>query len=361
MATRAVAERLDLAALPKAELHIHFEASLRPGTAREWSKRYKRPMPGEGPFSGLGDFVVAYEGARDLIGSLGDLRRCAAELVLDASAQGVVWSEVHLIPPTYAGRLGREEGIIEAVLDGFAQGSDQAVAAARPSAAGLIIGVNRGLGSDPAERSLDLALRYSGHGVVGLGLAGDEANHPPSRFANLFRRAREGGLLSLPHGGEGARPENVRACVEELGANRICHGVRAVEDPEVVKLLVDHNVCLDVCPSSNVSLQVSPSLEQHQLMTLLDAGVRVSLGSDGSLFSGASANDEYVTAHTLMGLPPTTLAEIARTSIEASSCPSRCVHAPWRGSATGPRRQIASMARPPEVGVGRAREPPSAK
>lgn len=317
----ALTESLDLAALPKAELHMHFESSLRAETAREWSERYGLPMPQKGQFEGLGQFVIAYEAARDLVRSCDDLERAAAELVEDASAQGVVWSEVHLIPPTYGGRLGPEEGIVEAVLSGFALGAGRAGAAGRPSSAAIILGINRGLGLEAAERSLQLAVRYADHGVVGLGLAGDEANHPPSAFTGLFQRAREAGLRALPHAGEGAGAENVRACIEQLGASRICHGVRAVEDPTVVQLLLEHDVTLDVCPSSNVSLQVSPSLEQHQLRALLKAGVSVSLNSDGPLFSGATINDEYRLAHERIGVSRVALADIARNSIHASSCP----------------------------------------
>ncbi|SES31961.1 adenosine deaminase [Pedococcus cremeus] len=314
---------LHIASLPKAELHMHFESSLRPATASYWATRYGLPLPQEGPFQGLSDFVVAYEGARDLVRSLGDVRRAASELVRDAAAQGVVWSEVHLIPPTYAGRLGPEEGIVEAVLSGFADGSSQAAAeGARPSAAGLIIGINRGLGLEAAERSLALAMRYAGEGVVGLGLAGDEARFSASPFADVFRRGREAGLSALPHGGEGAGAESVRTCVEDLGATRICHGVRAVEDPTVVALLRERGVSLDVCPHSNVSLRVSPSLEQHQLIGLLEAKVKVTLNSDGPLFSGATVNEEYEAAHMKMGIRPDGLARIARTSIEVSACPS---------------------------------------
>jgi adenosine deaminase len=321
MATLSTGTQLDIGALSKAELHVHFEASLRLETAREWSTRSGLPMPEEGPFDGLGKFVVAYEAARDLIQSLDDLHRAAVELVEDASAQGVVWSEVHLIPPTYAGRLGPDDGILEAVLAGFEDGAERARAAGRTTSAGVIVGINRGLGSEAAERSLDLAVRYADRGVVGLGLAGDEANHPATRFADVFQRARGAGLRALPHGGEGSGAESVRACVEQLGATRVCHGVRAVEDETVLALLVEGGVCLDVCPSSNVSLQVAPSLKAHQLRALLDAGVRVSLNSDGSLFSGATVNDEYLHAHEHMGLGIDTLAQVARTSIEVSSCP----------------------------------------
>jgi adenosine deaminase len=311
---------LDVTALPKAELHMHFESSLRPSTVAEWAQRYGRRLPRQGPFDGLGEFVREYEVARDLVDSLDDLRRAAHELVEHASVQGVVWSEVHLIPPTYAGRLGPEEGIVEAVLDGFAAGARDTRSAGRPSAAAIILGINRGLPDDAASVSLDLALRFAGRGVVGLGLAGDEANNPPGRFRDLFNLARDAGLRSLPHAGEGGGPENVRVCVEQLAADRISHGVRAVEDRTVVDLLGERRVCLDVCPSSNVALGIAPSLAEHQLTALIDAGVPVTLNSGGSLFSGATVNDEYRIAHEVLGLDVATLASIARTSIEVSSC-----------------------------------------
>jgi adenosine deaminase len=306
----------DLLALPKAELHLHLEGAIRAGTARELAERYGRPMPRTGRFADLSEFVVAYEQARDLIGSLDDLRRVAAELLTTARENGVVWTEVHLIPPTYAGRLGPDEAVVEAVLDGLAAGSDDA------AGAGLIIGVNRMLPVEAAERSLELALAYRDRGVVGLGLAADEARFPAWLFADVFRRAADAGLPTVPHAGEGAGADSVRACVELLGARRINHGVRAVEDPAVVDLLIDRGVSLDVCPTSNVALQVAPSLEAHPLPALLDAGVPVSLNTDCPLFLDTSTADEYALASSAFGLGPDQLAAIARTSLETSSCPA---------------------------------------
>jgi adenosine deaminase len=306
----------DLLALPKAELHLHLEGAIRAGTARELAERYGRPMPRTGRFADLSEFVVAYEQARDLIGSLDDLRRVAAELLTTARENGVVWTEVHLIPPTYAGRLGPDEAVVEAVLDGLAAGSDDA------AGAGLIIGVNRMLPVEAAERSLELALAYRDRGVVGLGLAADEARFPAWLFADVFRRAADAGLPTVPHAGEGAGADSVRACVELLGARRINHGVRAVEDPAVVDLLIDRGVSLDVCPTSNVALQVAPSLEAHPLPALLDAGVPVSLNTDCPLFLDTTTFDEYALASSAFGLGPDQLAAIARTSLETSSCPA---------------------------------------
>lgn len=304
----------DLVALPKAELHLHLEGAIRVATARELAERQGREAPRSGRFRDLGEFVEAYEEARDLVGSLEDLRRVACELVQDAAANGVAWSEVHVVPPTYAGRLGPDEAVLEAVLDGLAAGAGD-------SAAGVIVGINRGLPLEAAWRSLRLALSYADSGVVGLGLAGDEVNHPAQEFAEVFARAREAGLKALPHGGEAAGPESVRACVEDLGASRVNHGVRAVEDPAVIDLLLERDVALDVCPSSNVALRVSPSLEAHPLPTLVDAGVRVTLSSDCPLFVGTSVNDEYALAYDVLGLDLEDLVEIAWTSLAVSSCP----------------------------------------
>ena len=302
--------------LPKAELHLHLEASIRATTAVELADHGGAPVPRAGPFRNLTEFVVAYEAARDLIRSLDDLRRVARELVEDAASQGTVWTEVHIIPPTYAGRLGPDEAILEAVLDGLRSGTSA------ESSAGVIVGVNRGLPLAAAAQSLALALRYRDVGVVGLGLAGDEANHPAEAFADIFARARGAGLPAVPHGGEGAGPASVRACVEVLGARRVNHGVRAIEDPAVLDLLVERQVCLDVCPSSNVALQVNPSLERHPLPALIEAGVAVSLNSDGPLFTGVPLLAEYENAHRRMGLSCQVLAQVARTSLIYSSCPA---------------------------------------
>ena len=306
----------DLLDLPKAELHLHLEGAIRPSTARELAERYGRPMPRTGRFTDLSEFVVAYEQARDLIGSLDDLRRVAAELLTTARENGVVWTEVHLIPPTYAGRLGPDDAVVEAVLDGLAAGSDDA------AGAGLIIGVNRMLPLPAAQRSLDLGLAYRDRGVVGLGLAADEARFPAWLFASVFGRAAAAGLPTVPHAGEGAGAQSVRACVELLGARRINHGVRAVEDPAVVDLLVERGVSLDVCPTSNVALQVAPSLAAHPLPALVAAGVPVSLSTDCPLFLDTTTVGEYALASSAFGLGPDQLAAIARTSLVTSSCPA---------------------------------------
>ncbi|MEU1599266.1 adenosine deaminase [Streptomyces sp. NPDC005708] len=306
----------DLLSLPKAELHLHLEGALRPSTAAELADAYGRPAPPVGPFAGLGEFVGAYEGARDLVGSLDDLHRIGRELVEDAAAQGVVWSEVYLIPPSYGGRLGPAEGILEAVLDGMRAGATE------DSAAGVIVGINRGLPMESARRSLELAVAFREAGVVGLGLAGDEAGHPPERFTELFREAREAGLPAVPHGGEGAGPASVRTCVQALGAHRISHGVRAAEDPRLLSELAERGVCLDVCPTSNTLLQVSSSLADHPLPAIMAAGVPVTVNSDCPLFCGTTLLEEYRRVQEWLALDAPALAHLAETSVRFSACPA---------------------------------------
>lgn len=303
----------DLRALPKAELHLHLEGAIRPSTAAELADRYGRPVPQTGRFANLTEFTVAYERARDLVGSLDDLRRIAREIVETARAQGVVWTEVHLFPSTYAGRLGPDEAVLDAVLDGLAAGADE------QSAAAVLLGVNRGLSLDAADRTVDLAASRLGSGVVGLGLAGDEANFPPDRFAGVFGRAAALGVPAMPHAGEAAGADSVRTCLDLLHAKRINHGVRAVEDPELVARLAEDEVCLDICPSSNVALNVVASLAEHPLAQLIAAGVPVSLGSDCPLFCSASLLDEYRTVADLLGVDA--VAAIAETSLRHSFCP----------------------------------------
>ncbi len=306
---------INLTGLPKAELHLHLEGAVRPATAAELADRAGRPLPEPGPFRNLSDFVLAYETARNLIASLDDLRRIARELVQDAAHAGVVWTEIHLIPPTYAGRLGPAQGVLEAVLDGVRAGTSKV------AGAGVIVGINRGLPLPAAEESLRLAIAYAGQGVVGLGLAGDEANHPAAAYASTFARAHDAGLRRVPHGGEGAGPDSVRSCVEDLHADRICHGVRAVEDPSLLDLLAHRQVCLDVAPTSNVALGVSPSWPGHPIRALLAAGIPVTLNSDCPLFLRTSINNEYRRAATDLGLDHRALTDIAETSLRRSSCP----------------------------------------
>ena len=187
--------------------------------------------------------------------------------------------------------------------------------------AGLMVSANRTLDPSDAVDQARLAVAYRDQGVVSFGLANYEAPFPPEPFAEAFRIARDGGLLSTPHAGEQLGPESVIGALNVLGADRIGHGVRAIEDPELVKRLADSSVCLDVCPTSNIVFSVFPSLDTHSLPALLNAGVRCSINADDPLFFGASLVDEYELCRRKLGFNDDRLAILARCSIEASGAP----------------------------------------
>jgi adenosine deaminase len=157
--------------------------------------------------------------------------------------------------------------------------------------------------------------------VVAFGLAGDEVNHPASRFTDLFARAAAHGLPTVPHGGEGAGAGHLRETVELLAPYRVCHGVRAPEDPAVVDLLRERGVCLDMAPLSNVLLQVVPELASHPLPVLMRQGVPVTVNTDIPLFTGVPLVEEYQRCADAWGLSDDEVVALARTSIERSFCP----------------------------------------
>jgi adenosine deaminase len=187
-----------------------------------------------------------------------------------------------------------------------------------------MVSADRTLDPSDAVEQARLAVRHTGHGgVVAFGLANDELLGPPGLFKEAFDVARDAGLLSTPHAGELDGPHSIVTAVEVLGADRIQHGVRAVEREGLPRRLADQQICLDVCPTSNVLLGVVPSLAEHPLPELLQAGVRVSVNADDPLLFGPGLLEEYELCQDAFGLDPLTMARIAASSIECSgACPN---------------------------------------
>lgn len=302
----------DLRKLPKAHLHVHLEGAARPATLAEFARERGAPGPVLSGYGDLTGFVAAYETARDLIGDLDALQRVAREVAQDALEQGCVWTEVHFAPFSYAGRLGSEEALLEAVLAGLSEPQRAGTGAA------VILGMNRADGPEVGARTCVLAERYVGRGVVGLGLVGDE-RHPGTPYAPLFARARDVGLLAVPHAGETQGPHTVLEAVEVLRADRIGHGITSISDPALTERLAQNDLCLDVCPTSNLRLGVADNWATHPVHRLLEAGVAVSLNSDDPTFFGADVAQEYATAAD-HGLP---VARIAAASLRYSAAPDR--------------------------------------
>jgi len=306
----------DLARLPKAHLHLHLEGAMRPATLAELAAEDGREVPPVRDFEGFAAFAGLYVAACEFVRDEGRLRRLVREVVEDAAADGVAWVEPAFYCPRYRDVWGSDEATIELVLDELAASGRRLGVGT-----GLIVAADRT--TDPAEAVglARVAASFAGRGVVGFGLANDETGWPPEPFAEAFAIARDAGLLSVPHGGELAGPESVRGCLDACGAHRVMHGVRAVEDPELLRRLADEGICLDVCPSSNVALSVVGSIHDHPLPALLDAGVRVSLNADDPLLFGPGILEEYRLCRDALGLDDPTLERIAVWSLEASGAP----------------------------------------
>ena len=308
----------DLRELPKAHLHLHLEAGQRPAMLRELLSRYAlpTPQPGDGTcdtFQRIANIVFRALHTPD------EYIRLVRELAEDARHQGAVWLEPAVwITRATARRIGVAD--IEAVLQLLIAAAADAHAATGVGI-GVMVASSRNHPPEEAVELARLAARYAGRGVVSFGLAGDEARGPAEAFGEAFGIARAAGLISAPHAGEHAGPASVRAALDVLGARRIEHGLRCLEDPALVQRLVDDGICLDVCPTSNVQLGVSPSLAEHPLPALLAAGVAVSLNADDPVIFGCDLLDEYELARRVFGLDDTALAAIAATSIRHSGAP----------------------------------------
>jgi adenosine deaminase len=305
-----------LATLPKAHLHVHLEGAMRPSTLFELCEAQGTDVPTiGGRYGTFADFQELYITARRSIASLDDLVRLVGEVVADAADDGAVWIEPAVHVAGYRA-FGSDDVILDALVD-----AGRRAAGATGIGVGWLVSVDRTLSPELAIEQATLAARYAGQGVVAMGLANDEAAAPPEPFGPAFAIARAAGIISAPHAGEHCGPESVRGALDALGADRIQHGVRVVEDPGLVDRLADEGVCLDVCPTSNVSLSVVSSLDAHPLPMLLEAGVSCSINADDPLLFGVGVLDEYVVCRERLGLDDTALASCARTSIDHSGAP----------------------------------------
>jgi len=189
-----------------------------------------------------------------------------------------------------------------------------------------------------------LAIRYKDAGVVALGLHNDEAGRPPDPYVEAFRLAKAAGLLATPHAGEFEGPASVRAALDLLHADRVQHGIRSVEDPDLLVELADRGTCLDVCPTSNVALSVVPDVARHPLPALLAAGVRCSINADDPICFGPGVLEEYELCRTAFGLDDAAVAGIARSSLRGGAAPDDVVAGAlagvdaWLGSGVGSGR-----------------------
>ncbi len=273
-------------------------------------------------------FQRLYDAARAVLREEDDIRRLLREVAEDEALDGSGWLEIQVDPSGYAAQFDGITAFLELVLDAAAEASKRSGVGI-----GLIVGANRSRHPLDAKVLARLAAQYVDKGVVGFGLANDERRGHARDFAAAFGIAERAGLLSVPHGGELLGADSVRSCVHDLRAQRIGHGVRCVEDPSVLADLVERQIPLEVCPTSNVALGVYPRPQDVPLTRLLDAGAIVALGADDPLLFGPRVAAQYDLARDIHGLSDARLAELARMSVHSSAAPGQVRERLLRGIA----------------------------
>jgi adenosine deaminase len=316
-----------LAALPKAHLHLHFTGSMRHRTVIELAEQQGIWLPDaltvEWPpelsaadEKGWFRFQRLYDLARTVLRTEASVRRLVVEAAEDEQAEGSRWLEIQVDPSGYAASFGGITAFTDLVLDAAREAT-----AATGVTVSLVIAANRIRHPLDARTLARLAAQYAGRGVVGFGLSNDERRGEALSFAKAFDIARSAGLLLTPHGGELRGPESVWSCLDGLGATRIGHGVRSVEDRLLVAHLADAGVTLEICPRSNVALGVYTDLAAVPLRSLFEAGVPIALGADDPLLFGSRLLDQYEAARCVHGFSDASLAELARMSVRGSTAP----------------------------------------
>lgn len=317
--------------LPKAHLHLHFTGSMRHSTLIELAERDGIPLPealvedwppqlSAADEKGWFRFQRLYDIARSVLRTPDDVRRLVLEAAEEDVADGGRWLEIQVDPSGFAARFGGITAFTDLVLDCVRDASERT-----GLGMAVVIAANRTRHPLDARTLARLAAQYADRGVVGFGLSNDERRGSTADFAAAFAIADRAGLLLAPHGGELRGPDNIRACLDSLHADRLGHGVRVGEDPALLERVADSGVTLEVCPVSNVALGVYSDLTSVPLPQLLEAGASIALGADDPLLFGSRLEGQYATMRAAHELTDEQLAELARMSIRASRAPSDVV------------------------------------
>ena len=312
-------QRASLRALPKAEVHVHLEGTFEPATLEQWAADagVAMPRPRERllEFNGLADFLHFLDWACGLANTADRLSGMAYAFCQRLAADGTGYADVIVNPTHWSAWHGRTKAIIDALDAGFTAAEQDGL-----PPASLCISLLRNQTADEAAELVDQLVEWRHPRVAALSIDGNEAaaGRTGPRFADAFRRAGAAGLRRTVHAGESSGPEGVRDAIELLGADRIDHGVRAIEDETVVALLAERGIPLGICPTSNLAMKVYPSMDAHPIERLRSAGVRVSVNTDDPSLLATDLPSEYELARSAFGWTDAIVRDVARTSIEAS-------------------------------------------
>ena len=323
--------------MPKVELHVHLEGSLPPAGLLALARRHGVDLPAGSPeglaewfrFTSFEHFVQVYLTICRCLRQPEDFQRLVDLVAAEQARQNVVYSEMHFTVGTHLINGHSPSELRDALAEALVDAERTHGVRLR-----LIPDLVRNVAFKWADRTLEWALEMQGRGVVALGLSGFEATHPNEPFVEHFRAAKAAGLHLVAHAGEHAGAASIRSVRELLGAERIGHGVRAVEDPALLAELAAAAVPLEVCPSSNVCLGVAPDLAGHPFERLRAAGVNVTVNSDDPPLFSTTLSDEYRRLADTFGYDAGSCAALALAALHAAFLPAEEMaarEAAWRG------------------------------
>ena len=306
--------------LPKAELHVHIEGTFEPEQIFEFAERNRvklkypdvETLRNAYRFADLQSFLDVYYEAMSALQTARDFEALTLAYLKRAREQNVKHAEIFFDPQAHLQRGLRFETVIDGLSAALRTGErDFGITSA------LILCFLRDRPERSAMETLELALPFNDR-IVAVGLDSAEVGNPPSKFKAVFERARAHGLLTVGHAGEEGPPSYVWDALDNLKVSRVDHGVRSLEDPQLVQRLCRTRMPLTVCPLSNVRLRVVPSLAEHPLRRMLEAGLVATVNSDDPAYFGGYIGDNYEQCAQALGLTDADVVQLALTSFEAS-------------------------------------------
>jgi adenosine deaminase len=317
--TRALLERL-----PKAELHVHLDGSLRPETMLELAQEYGTRLPASDPeqlrrymhvedAGNLVEYLERFAVTLSVMQTAGALERIAFELAEDLAGENVRYAEIRFSPI-----LNTRQGLpLTEALDAPLRGLERARREFGIRTALIICGI-RNMEPATSQELADLAVAYQGRGVVAFDLAGAEYNYPAKKHRDAFYTVINKNMATTIHAGEAYGPESIHQALHYCKANRIGHGTRLYEDPALLQYVKDFRIPIEICLTSNVQTRAAPSFEQHPLRRYYDADLVLSLNTDNRLMSGTTVTEEFWRAHQHQGFTWDELVDLDLMAFEAA-------------------------------------------
>ncbi len=314
--------------LPKTDLHVHLDGSLRLSTILELAERQRIDLPAKEPdglraamnlgqnCGSLVEYLKAFDVTLRVMQTEESLRRIAFELAEDAARENVRYMEVRYAPMLHTRRGLRLTTVVESVLEGLRQAQER-----HGVESNVIICGIRNVSAEHSLEMAELAVAYKGRGVVGFDLAGAEYDHPAKHHRAAFQLVRDNNINVTIHAGEAYGPESIGQAIHVMGAHRIGHGCRLRENGDLLHYVNDHRMPLECCPSSNVHTGAIRDLASHPLKLYKDLGLRVTVNTDNRLITDTTVSKELWLCHTQRGLSLNDLRQIILNGFKSAFLP----------------------------------------